>query len=146
MSTNSIVIETGKYYRTRNNYKVRILTTERRHSYPAVGLLDCRGVDELHSWSLEGRWFSSTTENDLDLIKEWYDPPVVDWSAMPAWARWVAQDADGNWRWFACWPNRKHLPVLMDYLYSNIPPSYAPVYSGPWEDSLVERPAESESD
>ena len=156
MRTNKISVTTGKYYRTRNNYKVRILTTDRKHNYPAVGLLDCKGVDELHSWSLEGRWFSSTSENDLDLVCEWYEPPVIDWPAMPAWARYVAQNEDGSWWWFTQAPERvsdvvthdnggkieDERGVLTDG--ERIPEKYAPIYSGPWEDSLVERPAESD--
>lgn len=30
-------------------------------------------------------------------------PP--DTTALPAWAQWIAQDADGSWWAYECWPN-----------------------------------------
>ena len=141
-------IEIDSSYRTRSGKKVRIVAKNRKHhTYGVVGLIlqedETEGVE---TWSQEGRFSNDSVGegHPLDLMSPWVEPPMVNWAAMPAWARWVAQDAGGHWRWFAYYPNRKHLPVLMDYLYSNIPPSYAPIYSGPWEDSLVERPAEAD--
>ena len=55
-----------------------------------VGKIYC---DENILWSENGRCYSNYTTNI-------YKPPVVDWAAMPAWARWVAQNADGSWWWF----------------------------------------------
>lgn len=69
--------------------------------------------------------------------------PVVDWSVMPAWAKWVAMDEDGNWHYF------EKKPEIGGYNiggkewvgdYHNFPREYWPKYSGDWRNSLVERP------
>lgn len=71
-------------------------------------------------------------------------PPVVNWSAMPAWAKWVAMD--GDQRWF----HYSELPSLLDdrwrttaHIYASglIPEAFRPTFSGDWRDSLCERPA-----
>ena len=152
----NLIIEVGKIYRTRNHYRVRILATDRRSpTRPIVGLVDFGEGEEkerVYLWSESGRCHSDQGENALDIVREWYAPPVVDWPAMPAWARYVAQNEGGYWYWFSEKPEM----VLDRTIYSDeegilqdggrIPAEYAPAYSGPWEDSLVERPAESEAD
>ena len=153
----TMTIEVGKYYRTRNNQKVRILATDRvSPSRPIVGLIKFDEDEEkerVYLWTESGHCHSDNVENNFDIVCEWYDPPVVDWSAMPAWARWVAQNEGGYWYWFSEKPEM----VLDRTIYSDeegillkdggrIPTEYTPAYSGPWEDSLVERPAESEAD
>ena len=151
-----ISIEVGKYYRTRNRYQVRILATDRvSPTRPIVGLIrfdEDEEKERVYLWTENGHCHSDNVENNFDIVKEWYDPPVVDWPAMPAWARWVAQNEDGYWYWLSEKPEM----VLDRTIYSDeegvlqnggrIPTEYTPAYSGPWEDSLVERPAESEAD
>ena len=65
--------------------------------------------------------------------------PIVNWSAMPAWANWVAMDKNRNWWWY-----KTKLDILITFwgveLGHHIPPSYAPTFTGNWQDSLVERP------
>ena len=71
--------------------------------------------------------------------------PVVDWSVMPAWAKWVAQGYTG-WFWFT------EKPTAQDDVesYCNteesgsefgfIPEEHEPTYTGDWKNSLVGRP------
>ncbi len=78
-------------------------------------------------------------------------PPVVDWSKMPAWANWVALNPNNTfekWSWFreppklmsGCWC--RHNNDEIDTTASgSIPATEAPTFSGDWKDSLVQRPA-----
>ena len=151
----TMTIEVGKYYRTRNHCQVRILATDRvSPTRPIVGLVSNSNKEKerVFLWSESGHCHSDQVENALDIVREWYAPPVVDWPAMPAWARYVAQNEAGSWWWFS----EKPKMVLDRTIYSDeegiiehggrIPAKYTPAYSGPWEDSLVERPAESEAE
>jgi hypothetical protein len=73
--------------------------------------------------------------------------PVVDWSAMPAWAVAVAMDDDSVWYWYDSIPENdgKHDWLLQVGYYNGlIPPSYKPKFDGDWKDSLVTRPEHKE--
>ena len=67
--------------------------------------------------------------------------PVVDWSVMPAWAKWVAVDKSGTWCWYTDEPsiNDRHY-VVDNGIYGTIPREHAPTYTGDWKNSLVGRP------
>lgn len=67
--------------------------------------------------------------------------PVVDWSVMPAWAKWVAMDNGGIWCWYTDEPsiNDRHY-VVDNGIYGTIPREHAPTYTGDWKNSLVGRP------
>lgn len=68
--------------------------------------------------------------------------PVVDWSAMPKWAQWVAMDEDGDWFWFVGKPRpgfHHWMPENTSSLQQVIPPAYSPTFTGSWKDSLVSR-------
>lgn len=70
--------------------------------------------------------------------------PKVNWSAMPAWAKWVAMDEDGDWFWFSEMPNTdegqwQHQSGCCGI----IPAQGVPNFTGGWKDSLVERPKRS---
>ncbi len=79
-----------------------------------------------------------------DLISEWVDRPVVDWSKLAAWHRWVAVDEMGEWFSFGQKPTLglAHWMIASGCDYCPIPPQYSPTFSGDWKDSLVERPTE----
>ena len=144
MSINRESIEAGKYYRTRDGEKVRITATDRKHPYYVVtGLfLQDDGTEELGTWTKEGN-FSNNKNNagkhHSDLVSLWYEPPVVNWAPLPVWAQYIAQNENGVWWWF---PERPE--ILYDAWTrrngGRIPEEYAPSYSGPWWESLVERP------
>lgn len=72
--------------------------------------------------------------------------PKVDrstWNNMPAWARYMAMDSNGNWYWFT------HKPIANSFYgtwriegtgnHGFIPNEYAPqgFNTGDWENSLV---------
>jgi len=69
--------------------------------------------------------------------------PVVEWAALPAWAKWVAQDSDGRWFYFASpvapWMTEIEW-VDPRQVYARIPEGYEPKWEGDWKDSLVKRP------
>lgn len=68
--------------------------------------------------------------------------PVVNWDTMPAWANWLAKDADGDWAWYS------HKPELSDDMWASdgfegsVPSEYYPKYAGtkPWHELIIERP------
>ena len=147
----ALVIEVGKFYRTRNDQKVRILATDRKGSgYEVVGLIDYGKGEAWASWTKLGKYNINEKNHTLDLVAPWIDPPVVNWAAMPAWAKWVAMDEDGVWSWFETKPWRveettKPSPEWQrhgSWTFGMIPSAFAPTYCGPWQDSLVERPKE----
>ena len=79
-------------------------------------------------------------END-DLIEPCIDKPVVDWSKMPAWANWVAMEADGTWFYYSDKPQHHgdRFWLASEYI-CRIPKEFQPSFTGNWRDSLVERP------
>lgn len=72
--------------------------------------------------------------------------PVVDWSVMPAWAKWVAMDDEGSWHWYVYKPYTEeyetgwYLGSGSIHDYAKIPKDHSPTYTGDWKNSLVERP------
>jgi len=132
-----MIIEAGKFYRTRDGRKARIYATDGSGRYPVHGNLD----GEALTWTSRGAFNEGVEgESGRDLIAPWTDAPEVDWSAMPKWARWVAMDEDGAWFWY------QHKPERSDRYFSAlseegvIPFIYAPDWDGDWKDTLVERP------
>ena len=134
-------IKMGKYYKTRNNRRVQILTTDRKHVYPVVGIIDYNDVDELHSWSPAGNYFSNGTKHELDIVGE-FVLPAVDWAVLPTQARWIAQDRNKGWHWFKEKPRKNRRNWRSNSCCGEIFP--VPAYNESWEDSLVKRPAESD--
>lgn len=67
--------------------------------------------------------------------------PVVDWSVMPAWAKWVCMRSKGYWFWSVNKPSNlsDHWEAVDDN-YGMIPKDYWPTYTGDWRNSLAERP------
>ena len=148
MTMNGEALAVNKYYRTKDGHKVRILATDKRceNNYPVVGLLTTRDhtdreIEETLAWGVTGNF--SHESHPLDLISTWYDPPIVDWTTMPAWAKYAGQNKDGTWRWHATRPEGLY-NEWMSYGGGTIPPEYVPTYFGPWQNSLVERPAEAD--
>lgn len=137
-TTNQPTFTPGKFYKTRDGRKARIYATDGLDDWPIHGGIFYSGGWMHGVWRGDGTYLTSGS-HPYDLIAEWKDAPVVDWSKMPAWANWVAQDGDRSWFWY----NEK--PELSSFLWrgcfrGSIPSEFAPQFSGDWRDSLVERP------
>lgn len=139
-------IEVGKFYKTRDGRKARIYAVDGGDGEVIHGALH---FGDAYGWSIttwhSGGVYTEGSHHGRDLISEWIDKPEVDWSAMPAWAEWVAMDKDGEWTLFSakpsmdvgCWWADGDVTYLAE-----IPPSYAPKWDGDWRDSLVRRTEE----
>ena len=137
-----MIIEVGKYYRTRNNQKARVLATDRKYSaYPVVGLLEQHSTEEVIVWTAEGKYSANNNnENTLDLVGTWFDPPTVNWATMPHWANWVAQNENGVWCWYEEEPKKLCREWISHSNHGKIPEQFAPTNLAPWHYSLAERP------
>lgn len=107
-------------------------------SYPWIGYIE--GDKKIREWCDDGRW-KSGIDHPFDLIEPWTDKPVVNWSAMPAWAKWVAMDEFGNWFHYDKKPEKCSSSYIGTNAQGYIPEEFAPSFTGNWRDSLVERPA-----
>ncbi len=134
-------IEAGKFYRTRGGQKVRVYTVDGGGEYPVHAALLVGTVWYVKVYKSSGHL---DFPDDHDLISEWVDKPVVDWSKLAAWHRWVARDERGEWFSFGQKPTigLAHWMIARGCDYCPIPPQYSPTFSGDWKDSLVERPTE----
>lgn len=59
-----------------------------------------------------------------------------DWSEAPEWAKYLAQDKDGEWYWFECQPS---MESECWYLASCVGQSQS-AHQDPWTKTLEERP------
>jgi len=81
-----------------------------------------------------------------DIIGPWIDKPNCDklWPLLPPWIKYLAMDANNEWYSYSLKPyqwqggNWFHNSLECSVCY--VPKDYAPIYSGDWKDSLVERP------
>lgn len=139
-------IEAGKFYRTRDGRKARVYAVDGGGEFPVHAAIWFMSAWYVSTYNTSGRCNTHDDDDgdgDDDLIAEWVDRPVVDWSKMAAWHRWVAMDARG--KWFA-YDERPKLNVAYWWgagsVVCEIPPQHYPTFSGNWKDSLVERPTE----
>jgi hypothetical protein len=123
---NNLKLEVGKAYRTFDGRKAVCLTTTLAGKF-RIGL------------QVAGRLIEITGDGDY-IASEWIDKPIVDWSLMPAWAKFVALDKDGSWLWYTHNPSLKHVWCVIDGFIGKIPSEYAPKWEGDWRNSLIERP------
>lgn len=136
-----LTLTPGKHYRTRDGKKVRIYATDGRSNIPVHGaLLRDNGWDQ-RAWNSSGTYFSSEGHS-LDIIAEWIDRPEGGWEHMPSWIKWRAMDANGDWWAYSVKPQQGmgvwgNEPDPYRFM---IHPEGCPTYSGPWTDSLDERP------
>lgn len=134
-------IEAGKFYRTRDGHRARVYAVDGRDPYPAHGAIFFDGAGWIgNTWTIEGSVSVALHPRCYDLISEWVDKPVVDWSKMAAWHRWVAMDSDKRWYAFADEPRICDVAWHAATNSNSIPTAYYPTFSGDWKDSLVERP------
>lgn len=134
------ITEPGSY-RTRSGEKVRVIcvdTDRPDNTYPILYQTDSGTV---RSCTQGGRYNAISDEHEHDLVAEWIRP-IVDWSAMPAWAKYVARDSNGRWYWYDVKPCDDYDMWLSvdEGISERIPSDFSPSFSGDWKDSLVERP------
>jgi len=134
MST--LKFEVGKAYQTSDGRKAVCLTTTLDNDYP-IGLQ----IDgSLYRVTSDGYDYVTKSESPKDILSEWIDKPVIDWSLMPAWAKFVAMDSGGVWLWYTHKPSLKHVWCVIDGYFGKIPSEYAQKWDGDWRNSLIERP------
>jgi hypothetical protein len=137
MST--LKFEVGKSYQTRDGRKAVCLTTTLCDDYPIGIQID----DSLYRATSDGYDYVTKSQSPKDIISEWIDKPVIDWSAMPAWAKFVAMDKNKKWFWYT---SEVSLLVFGNWDLKSggrsgvIPTEYAPKWEGDWKQSLIERP------
>jgi hypothetical protein len=135
---NNLKFEVGKAYQTRDGRKAVCLTTTLRNDYPLAFQID----DFIYLTTIDGCDYirESQPQSPKDIIGIWIDKPVIDWSVMPAWAKFVAMDSNGSWFWYTHKPSLEHVWCVIDGDYGKIPSEYAPKWDVDWRNSLIERP------
>lgn len=135
-------IEAGKFYRTRSDNKARVYAVDAGGGSPIHGAILIKDAWYAKVFQRDGNYHYQD-ESPFDLISEWVDRPVVDWSKLAAWHRWVAMDEDGSWYAYSERPELACATWRVENTeYQRIPENYSPTFSGDWKDSLVERPTE----
>lgn len=137
-----LVIEAGRHYVTRSGLRSRVYAVDSGGGFPIHGAVCSPSRWALEKWTDSGRTYIDE-EHPNDLIAPWIDRPTVNWSDMPAWAKWAAMDKSGEWSFYEEHPN-----IFSDvwsaasdrYAATAIPPDYAPKWTGDWRESLVARP------
>lgn len=130
-------IEAGKEYETRDGRRALCVYRWHNGKYTAMYLAGTKLEYDLVISPI-GRCDDRQNSGD-DLIQEWIDKPMVDWSKMAAWHDCVAKNPDGIWRAYDINPGIEDDVVGWgpgDY----IPQEYAPQWAGDWRNSLVKRP------
>lgn len=129
-------IEVGKFYKTRNDLKVRIYATDGEGNDYIHGAILVE--DKWCSWT----WYSSGKicnhlESTRDIIEEWCDPVEFNRALLPAWAnKAIAKCKNGRWYCYNSVP-RKDISCFSHNSVLVIPESFAPKWEGPWEKSLL---------
>lgn len=140
---NTMKIEVGKFYRTRGGEKVRIYATD-GGTYPIHGAIYQKGMGwVVTEWSKEGYIFKFEGLDDFDIVGEWKDEIVFDWSCLPAWAdQFIAMDQDGRWFSYPDSPTfNKNREVWGRGNHTTIPLGYFPKgFTGDWTESLMKNP------
>lgn len=140
----------GAFCRCRNGAKARIYELYDEVCHGAVYTV--YGSWTMQCWYLNGftlKRQGKYIEHSFDLIGPWIDKPVVNWPAMPVWAKAAAMNRKKQWFYFyerptlrldTTDPSGKDGFWWTSNFYGEIPPEYAPTWEGDWKDSLVERP------
>ena len=134
-------IKPGSFVKLRDGSKGEIYSIDNALPYPIHGrtLSNMRAA----TWTENLLIWASAEESEQDIIGPWIDAPDCSalWPLLPPWIKYLAQDYNRDWYatldkpelkekyWTAC-PGK----------FIAIPKKYAPIYSGDWKDSLVERP------
>lgn len=133
-------IKPGKWKMRNGECAVVEFISAANSMYVAIGYIEASR--SILTWTRDGKEWAHS-DSPKDLIEPWTNKPVVNWAAMPAWAKWVAMDEDGHWWWFDKKPRELSTWWEEDGGYcGRIPVSHVPSFTGDWRDSLVERPAQ----
>jgi hypothetical protein len=139
-------IQVGKFYRTRNGLKVRIYALDGCAPYVVHGAYQHKELGWIFTgWTDNGMYNSLLDDHptsDLDIVSEWVDKPVFDWSIQSPWFKYAAMDYDGQWFLFDNKPTRvlDHWTGVGSTCVARIPLAYVPFFLGDWKDSLIQRP------
>ena len=104
------------------------------------------------AWYANG--LSGTGNNSYKIVGPWVEPgtttpdvPPGFWDKLPAWMDWVIQGPNGNWMVYNSEPIldiHAHVPWgFINYTgveSLRIPPTFAPRFTGKWQDSKIQRP------
>jgi len=131
----NLKFEVGKYYRTRNGDKVICLTNTLRGPYKIMFQLN----EDTFTTTITGENWAGCSNKPKDIISEWVEKVIVDWSAMPAWAEFAAMNADGTWYWYTNEPKFENGFWNANFKKGNIPVKYAPEFKGKAEYSLTKK-------
>jgi hypothetical protein len=131
----------GSFWRTGGGKKAKILANDLRRPSPILGVIRLMGIDYIHAWRENGK----TDQRDShDLIEPWVDKPKIEvnWAAMPAWAKYVAMDANGMWWHYRKKPEHRSAYWFYVPFAECIPFKYNPKVTGDldWRESLCVRP------
>lgn len=126
----------GKFYVDGHGEKWECLKTDLNSEFP-IAMTDGKTVS---TYTNEGYFYTYNPESPNNIVGEWVEKPIVDWSVMPAWANFVAMDKDGKWYWHYEKPTPNHLKWIYTHWSGIIPSDYAPKFNGDWTESLIERP------
>lgn len=128
--------EVGKFYVDGQGTKWECLKTNLRGNFP-IAMTD---GEKVHTYRTNG-FYNLLRNSPNNIVSEWVEKPIVDWSVMPAWAKFVAMDSGKKWFLYTDKPILGNL--TWDYITgtgSLIPTEYAPKFQGDWKESLIERP------
>lgn len=91
-----MVIEIGKFYRTRDNNKARIYALDGSSDYPIHGAILGEDGWVTETWILNGN-YSDIIEmsSPFDIVAEWTDMPEIELSSIPVY-KYVAKDKYGQ--------------------------------------------------
>lgn len=145
LKSNTMNIEVGKFYKTRNGCKVRIYATDGE----IHGAIFLGNEWLIRTWCADGSFMKILT-HDSDIVSEWEEPLDFDWNCLPAWADGIFKansHSDGTWFYYA----GKEPNFMEDSLngwevssctnYDRIPKKFAPKnYKGSIKDSIHKRP------
>ncbi len=66
-----LIIEVGKFYKTRNGMKIRIYAVDGYYKYPIHGAILWDEDWEVESWDKDGLYYGRERECKLDIVSEW---------------------------------------------------------------------------
>lgn len=146
----NLTIEAGKFYKTGNGLKVKMLEIVGEY---IVGYFDACVGPRPGIWEHTGRYRFGGSDEPLNIVAPWTDPPAVDWDRFPAHIVAVAMDEDGAWNAYLEVPTTDkanpnatgwyHGPSPTNHVYLcafGVHKEHRPVFSGDWRDSLAVRP------
>lgn len=134
INAKELIVKSGVYYVTREGFKCQCVF---------VGIRDA--IFEFENGDMMCRNKKGRLSEDYfsvgDIVEEWKEAPIVDWSLYAKWHKWMAKDKDDCWFVFWSKPYAGHTRYASnDGMYEQIPSEYSPQFTGDWKDSLIERP------